>query len=211
MWRVALFGSLLMVACTEKDDDDEDDDDGGGDDTAASDDSGGVIDSGGDIVEMVTSAGTIVIDLDTEAAPATTDNFLSYVEAGFYDGTDGAGATIFHRVIDGFVVQGGGFTAEGAQKSTRAAIALESDNGRSNVRGTIAMARTNVPDSATSQFYFNLVDNSFLDYTDASNPGYAVFGTITEGLDVMDAIAATPTDSGDVPLEAITIESVTVR
>ncbi len=159
---------------------------------------------------MVTSMGTIVIDLDAETAPITTANFLSYAEAGFFDGADGQGATVFHRVVDGFVAQGGGYTASGTEKSTQDPIVLESDVGLSNLRGTIAMARTGVPDSATSQFYFNLVDNTFLDYQDASNPGYAVFGEVVQGMDVVDAIGAVATN-GEVPAEAIIIESVSVR
>lgn len=213
MRRIALFGCLLAVACLDKSDDDDEDDDDDGDDTAAESSDSGDVDTTepvGDTVEMVTSMGTIVIELDPETAPVTTENFLSYVDNGFYDGTDGSGGTIFHRVVEGFVVQGGGFTADGTQKSTMDPIPLESDNGLSNVRGTIAMARTNDPDSATSQFYFNLVDNTFLDYTSASEPGYAVFGRITDGLDVMDAIGDVST-SNDVPTQTITIDSVTVR
>lgn len=164
-----------------------------------------------DEVTMVTTLGTVVFELYTDQAPVTVSNFLLYAEAGFYDGADSAGATLFHRVVNGFVAQGGGYTADGTLKATNPPISLESDVGLSNVRGTIAMARTNDPDSATSQFYFNLVDNASLDYQDASNPGYAVFGAVTTGLEVLDAIGSTSTDAADAPTEDIVIESLTVR
>lgn len=156
-------------------------------------------------VRMVTSLGNIVVDLDQTKAPISTANFLQYVDAGFYTNT------IFHRVIADFVIQGGGFTSDLMQKQTQAPITLESNNGLSNSRGTIAMARTNDPNSGTSQFYFNLKDNTDLDRT-ATNPGYAVFGAIVEGLDVMDAIGAvqTTTRSGfqDVPVNTVFIQRV---
>lgn len=139
-------------------------------------------------VTMVTSLGTIVVELNPTVAPASTDNFLRYVQARFYDNT------IFHRVIGGFVVQGGWLTpAPAEQVGRRDPIVLESNKGLSNLRGTIAMARTTDANSATSQFYFNLVDNPALDYANAANPGYAVFGRIVQGLNVMDAIGAVPT------------------
>ncbi|MFN0134898.1 MAG: peptidylprolyl isomerase [Phycisphaerae bacterium] len=160
-------------------------------------------DTGGKVrVRMVTSLGDIVVDLDRQNAPISVDNFLQYADDGYYENT------IFHRVIPGFVVQGGGFTADLTQKPTRAAIVNESTNGLKNLRGTIAMARTNEPNSATSQVYFNLKDNSSLDRT-GSNPGYAVFGAIVEGLSVIDAIAAveTGTENGqsDVPVNDVFI------
>ncbi|MCB9758352.1 MAG: peptidylprolyl isomerase [Alphaproteobacteria bacterium] len=157
------------------------------------------------IIDLETSLGPIAVELDAAHAPITVENFLAYVDDGFYDGDDGAGATTFHRVVSGFVIQGGGYTPEGALKNTLDPIALESDNGLSNLRGTIAMARTNVPDSATSQFYFNLVDNTFLDYDGAGSPGYAVFGAIVEGLDTMDDIAAVQTNAQDQPVEDVVI------
>ena len=157
------------------------------------------------LVDIETSLGAMVFAIDPAAAPLTAENFLSYVDEGFFDGVDGLGATIFHRVVDGFVIQGGGYTESGAAKSTHAAIALESENGLSNLRGTIAMARTTVPDSATSQFYVNLVDNTFLDYVDSSNPGYAVFGEVVEGMDVVDAIAGVPTHGNDEPVDPVVI------
>jgi peptidyl-prolyl cis-trans isomerase B (cyclophilin B) len=213
----AVLLALALCACAE----DKDDDDDGGDDTAVDTGDHGDTDTDGDSdtdvggdgteVTMVTSLGTLVIELDAERAPITTENFLAYAESGYFDGADGQGATIFHRVIDGFVAQGGGYTVQGALKSTLDPIPLESDVGLSNRRGTIAMARTNDPDSATSQFYFNLVDNPFLDYQDASNPGYAVFGEITEGLDVMDAIGGVATGGGDQPVDDVVIEAVSVR
>jgi cyclophilin family peptidyl-prolyl cis-trans isomerase len=155
------------------------------------------------VVIIKTSKGDIKVELDKENAPISTDNFLAYVEDGYYDGT------IFHRVINNFMIQGGGFTADGQQKPTKAPIKNEADNGLKNDRGTIAMARTGVVDSATSQFYINHVDNDFLNHG-KRDFGYAVFGKVVDGMDVVDAIAAVQTGSGDVPNEQIVIESVTV-
>ena len=157
-----------------------------------------------------TSMGTITVELDDERAPATVENFVKYAADGFYDGT------IFHRVIDGFMVQGGGFTRDMNQKDTRGPIRIESMNGLKNLRGTIAMARTMVPDSATSQFFTNLVDNGFLDFTapTQSGYGYAVFGKVTDGMEVVDRIAKVRTGfSGphqNVPEEPVVIRKVTV-
>ena len=157
-----------------------------------------------------TSMGTITVELDDERAPATVENFVKYAADGFYDGT------IFHRVIDGFMIQGGGFTRDMNQKDTRAPIRIESMNGLKNLRGTIAMARTMVPDSATSQFFINLVDNGFLDFTapTQSGYGYAVFGKVTDGMEVVDRIAKVRTGfSGphqNVPEEPVVIRKVTV-
>ena len=157
-----------------------------------------------------TSKGTITLELDGEKAPATVVNFAEYAKSGFYDGT------IFHRVIDGFMIQGGGFTRDMNQKETRGPIRIESMNGLKNLRGTIAMARTMVPDSATSQFFINLVDNDFLDFTSPTPQGfgYAVFGKVTDGLDVVDAIAKVKTGfSGphqNVPETAVVIKKVSV-
>jgi cyclophilin family peptidyl-prolyl cis-trans isomerase len=148
--------------------------------------------------------GNIVIQLDPELAPITVDNFYAYVDGGFYDGTDGLGATTFHRVAAGFVIQGGGVTEEGVMKGTMSPIVNESGNGLTNARGTIAMARTSDPDSATSQFFINLVDNFALD----TPPGYAVFGEVVEGLDVVDAIGAVATTM-DEPNEPIVITTAT--
>lgn len=159
------------------------------------------------IVEMQTSKGLIVIELYPQQAPITVENFLTYVDEGFYQGT------VFHRVIDGFMIQGGGFTADGNKKSTHSAIKLESNNGLSNDRGTIAMARTNVADSATSQFFINTVDNDFLNYK-SGNDGYAVFGKVIEGMDVIDQISGVATGSNpmpDWPIEAVTINTVNIR
>ncbi len=138
------------------------------------------------IVVLVTSMGNIEIALATKEAPVTTENFLSYVEDDYFDGT------IFHRVMLGFMIQGGGFTPDGTQKTTEDPIVLESDNGLKNKRGTIAMARTSNPNSATSQFFINLVDNAFLDKSPGSD-GYAVFGEVVEGMDVVDAIGGVKT------------------
>ncbi len=155
------------------------------------------------VVVMKTSVGDIEITLDPAHAPITTKNFLAYVDKKFYDGT------IFHRVIPGFVDQGGGMTADMQEKPTDPPIKNEATNGLHNERGTISMARTSDPDSATSQFFLNLVDNtSKLDPGGVSPEGYAVFGKITKGLDVMDKIAAIPTGPGDIPTTTITIISV---
>ena len=158
---------------------------------------------------LVTTLGTIKIELDPVNAPITTANFEQYADDGFYDGRDGDGSTVFHRVISGFMIQGGGYTESGSEKSTRSSIDIESDNGLRNDRGTLAMARTNDPNSATSQFYINHTDNNFLNYQDASNPGYAVFGVVVEGLEVVDAIAAVDTDGNDEPYTPVVITSVT--
>ena len=154
--------------------------------------------------------GTFRVELFVDEAPVTANNFLDYVDEGFFDGDDGLGATIFHRVIAGFMIQGGGQTEDGVQKSTHPAIVNEaSDSGLSNERGTLSMARTNAPDSATSQFFVNLVDNPFLDPGEATPDGYAVFGTVVDGMDVVEAIGVVSTDpSNDQPLEAVVIEDV---
>jgi cyclophilin family peptidyl-prolyl cis-trans isomerase len=160
-------------------------------------------------VTLETSLGVIVLELDPAKAPVTVANFLEYVKAGFYDGT------AFHRVIDGFMIQGGGFTADLAKKDTRAPIQNESENGLSNARGTIAMARTNDPHSATAQFFINTVDNAAgLDHgKTAQRWGYAVFGKVTQGLDVVDKIAKVPTGSKsgmqDVPVTPVLIVKAT--
>jgi cyclophilin family peptidyl-prolyl cis-trans isomerase len=155
-------------------------------------------------VTLLTSKGTVTLELDPVKAPISTNNFLNYVVGGFYKDT------LFHRVISGFVVQGGGYTT-GMLKRTASIppIALETNKGLSNLRGTLAMARTNVTNSATSEFYINLVDNLALDYKNEANPGYAVFGKVVEGMDVVDAIAAEPTGvkTGftDLPLSEVVI------
>lgn len=156
-------------------------------------------------IKLTTNQGDITLELDAEKAPATVANFLQYVGDGFYDGT------IFHRVIDGFMIQGGGLTPDMAQKSTRAPVQNEADNGLSNRIGTIAMARTNDPHSATAQFFINVSDNLFLDHRAKSGDGwgYCVFGKVISGMDVVNAIKATPTTrrSGmqDVPQDTVTI------
>lgn len=157
-------------------------------------------------VLMKTNKGDIKIELDWENAPISTENFLKYVQSGFYNGT------LFHRVIPGFMIQGGGFDEKGNEKITSEAIKNEAKNGLKNDRGTLAMARTMVVDSATSQFFINLVDNSFLNYRDERNYGYAVFGKVIAGMEIVDAIAAVPTgDKGmyqNWPLDNVVIESV---
>jgi|GEM_PF-178912 len=165
-------------------------------------------------VTMETSKGTITIELDRSKAPITVDNFLRYVNEGLYDGRDGLGATIFHRVIPNFMIQGGGFKADMTQKQPHNPIIIESNNGLLNVRGTIAMARTSDPNSATDQFFINVVDNPSLNYSNDSNPGYAVFGTVVSGMDVADTIVNVQTQtigqSQNVPVDPITITSVQV-
>jgi cyclophilin family peptidyl-prolyl cis-trans isomerase len=155
-------------------------------------------------VKLTTSMGTIVMELDEAKAPISAENFKKYVQSGHYDGT------IFHRVIDGFMVQGGGFTPDMRQKPVQAPIKNESTNGLKNDNYTIAMARTNVRDSATSQFFINVKKNDFLNYAGESNPGYAVFGKVVEGQEVVDQIrkVATGTTGGhqDVPKAAVVIE-----
>ena len=159
-------------------------------------------------VEMVTTKGTIVIELDAVKAPITTQNFLTYVKEGFYDGL------IFHRVIPGFMVQGGGFNKDMQQKKTHDPIKNEASNGLKNDRGTLAMARTNDPDSATGQFFINSVNNDFLNYQGKSNPGYAVFAKVVKGIEVVDAISKVKTGNsgmhGDVPVEPVVITSAKV-
>ena len=159
-------------------------------------------------VKLETTKGDIVIELNEEKAPVTVENFLRYAKEGFFDGT------IFHRVIADFMVQGGGFTEDMTKKPTHDAIVNEAGNGLKNDRGTIAMARTPNPNSASSQFFINLKNNDFLNYTGPQNPGYAVFGKVVEGLDVVDAIAAVKTTRkgvySDVPAEAIVIKSASV-
>ena len=163
------------------------------------------------LVQMETSKGEIVLELDAAKAPISVENFLNYARAGHYDGT------IFHRVIKGFMIQGGGFTVEMKQKPTNAPIKNEATNGLKNKVGTVAMARTMVVDSATSQFFINTADNKFLDNA-GLNPdkyGYAVFGKVVDGMDAVWAIEMVATGSKgghqDVPVEAITIEKVTIE
>jgi len=167
-----------------------------------------IVKSQSNVVKLETSMGNIVIELNEQAAPVTVKNFLEYVDAGFYDGT------IFHRVIPGFMIQGGGFTEQMAKKETRDPIINEARNGPSNIRGSVAMARTNDPNSATAQFFINHSDNEFLNYVDENSAGYAVFGKVTEGMDVVDAIASvkTTTQNGmeNVPVEPVTIQSAKV-
>jgi peptidyl-prolyl cis-trans isomerase A (cyclophilin A) len=161
-------------------------------------------------VKLVTSMGDIVVELNPAKAPKTVDNFLAYVRDKHYDGT------IFHRVIDGFMIQGGGFTADMQQKPTRAPIPIEADNGLKNDKYTIAMARTGDPNSATAQFFINVKDNAFLNHS-APTPqgwGYAVFGKVVQGAEVVDKIKAVPTGNRgpfqNVPATAVIIQSATL-
>ena len=155
-------------------------------------------------VLMKTTKGNIILELYPDKAPVTVENFLSYVDDKFYDGT------IFHRVIADFMIQGGGYTEDFTKKPSRSPIKNEAANGLKNKRGTIAMARTGEPHSATNQFFINHVDNSFLDHTAKTEEGYGycVFGKVIQGMDVVDAIAAVPTDQDDAPKENIKIISV---
>jgi len=152
-------------------------------------------------VVMETSEGNVEIELFADKAPISASNFLAYAESGFYENT------IFHRVIRNFMVQGGGFETTMQQKSARAPIKNEAKNGLKNDRGTLAMARTSVIDSATSQFFINVVDNDFLN-NGAPDFGYAVFGKVITGMDVVDKIAAVQTGAGDVPVKPVLIKSV---
>ncbi len=156
------------------------------------------------VVVINTNMGTIEMTLDAERAPISVKNFMSYVSESFYDGT------IFHRVIPNFMIQGGGFTSSMTQKPTKPPIKNEAGNGLKNKRGTVAMARTNVVNSATCQFFINHVDNEFLDHTDETPRGfgYAVFGKVTAGMDVVDKIAAVATGAQDVPRQPVIILSI---
>jgi peptidyl-prolyl cis-trans isomerase B (cyclophilin B) len=162
------------------------------------------------VVKLTTNFGDITLELNADKAPITVANFLQYVESGFYDGV------IFHRVIDGFMVQGGGFDADMKQKKTKDEIKNEADNGLSNDKYTVAMARTSIPDSASSQFFINIADNNFLNHTakTSSGWGYCVFGKVVEGMDIVDKIATVKTTSKsghrDVPAESVTIEKATI-
>jgi cyclophilin family peptidyl-prolyl cis-trans isomerase len=160
------------------------------------------------MVKLETTKGDIVIEVNETAAPVTAANFLQYVQEGFYDGT------IFHRVKPNFMIQGGGFTPDMKQKQTRPPIINEAKNGLKNKRGAIAMARLNDPNSATAQFFINDVDNAYLDYSGPRNPGYAVFGQVVEGMDVVDSIAKVKTGikdmHEDVPIEPVIIKSAKV-
>jgi peptidyl-prolyl cis-trans isomerase A (cyclophilin A) len=161
-------------------------------------------------VKLATSMGDIVVQLDAAKAPKTVDNFVQYVKSGHYNGT------VFHRVIDGFMIQGGGMTPDMREKPTRAPIPLESRNGLSNQRGTLAMARTNDPNSATAQFFINVKDNAFLDAARSPDGnGYAVFGKVVQGMDIVDKIRKVQTGQkgpyGDVPVQAVTIKQATIE
>jgi peptidyl-prolyl cis-trans isomerase B (cyclophilin B) len=160
------------------------------------------------VITLSTSLGNIVLELDADKAPITVENFLSYAKSGYYNGT------IFHRVIDGFMIQGGGFDASMKQKSTENPIKNEANNGLKNNKYTIAMARTSIPDSATSQFFINVNNNDFLNYPGQDGWGYCVFGKVTEGTDVVDKIQKVATGNlaghQDVPREAVTILNVTI-
>ena len=162
------------------------------------------------MVKFTTNHGVFTLELFADKAPKTVENFLNYVQNGFYDGT------IFHRVIDGFMIQGGGFTPEMAQKKTNAPIENEAANGVENKRGTIAMARTNDPHSATAQFFINVIDNDFLNFKAPSGSGwgYCVFGEVKDGMDVIDSIKSVPTGNHgfhqNVPANAVVIEKVEI-
>ena len=162
------------------------------------------------VVELDTSMGAITIELNEEKAPKTVENFLNYVKSGHYDGT------IFHRIIDGFMIQGGGMDAEMNEKATNAPVENEADNGLKNDKGTIAMARTQDPHSATSQFFVNVKDNDFLNHSGKNMQGwgYTVFGKVTSGMDVIEKMRGVPTGRfgmhADVPKEPVVINSATI-
>ncbi len=157
------------------------------------------------VVVIETSVGDITVELYPDKAPITVENFLTYVKDGFYSGT------IFHRVIRGFMIQGGGVTPDGQRKPTRPPIKNEAANGLKNTRGTIAMARTNEIDSATSQFFINTVDNGFLDHAGPDKFGYCVFGKVIAGMDVVDKIERAPTKPGDWPVDPVVIRAVRMK
>ena len=161
------------------------------------------------MITLSTNLGNIILELDAEKAPVTVKNFLSYAESGYYNDT------IFHRVIDGFMIQGGGFDSSMKQKPTEKPIKNEANNGLKNSKYTIAMARTSIPDSATSQFFINVNNNDFLNYPGQDGWGYCVFGKVSEGTDVVDKIQKVATGSSgghqDVPREAVTILNVTIE
>lgn len=160
------------------------------------------------MINIKTNKGSFTIELFKDQAPISSENFLSYVNKGFYKGT------IFHRIIDGFMVQGGGFDEKMNQKETDAPIKNEANNGLKNKAYTLAMARTSIPDSATSQFFINVSDNSFLDYPGQDGAGYCVFGKVTDGKEIIDQIKSIATGSAnghqDVPLEPVIIEDMTL-
>ncbi len=159
------------------------------------------------VLVIETSMGNITVELNRARAPKSVENILSYVNSGFYDGT------IFHRVISNFMIQGGGFTPDMARKTTRDPIQNEAGNGLKNRRGTLAMARTAEIHSATAQFFINVQDNSFLDHKGNSSPdyGYAVFGKVTDGMDVVDKIKNVKTGDGDVPTETVLIKTIRLQ
>ena len=158
------------------------------------------------MIKIKTNLGSFTLEIDEEKAPISSKNFKNYVEEGFYNGT------IFHRVIDGFMIQGGGFDLDMSQKETDSPIKNEASNGLKNEKYTVAMARTSIPDSATSQFFINTSDNSFLDYPGQDGAGYCVFGKVTEGFDIVDKINSVQTGSNndhqDVPVEPVIIKEV---
>ena len=161
------------------------------------------------MIKLHTNHGVIALELDADKAPKTVANFVAYVEAGHYDNT------VFHRVIDGFMIQGGGFEPGMKQKPTREPVENEAKNGLKNARGSIAMARTSDPHSASAQFFINIADNGFLDYPGQDGWGYCVFGKVVEGMDVVEKIAKSPTGAGgpfprDVPVDKILIRSAKV-
>jgi peptidyl-prolyl cis-trans isomerase A (cyclophilin A)/peptidyl-prolyl cis-trans isomerase B (cyclophilin B) len=159
------------------------------------------------VVEIKTNMGTILVELNSQRAPVTVANFLQYVKDKQYDNT------IFHRVISGFMIQGGGFTKDMTEKQTRAPIKNEADNGLTNSIGSIAMARTGDPQSATAQFYINVANNTSLNYTEPSDRGwgYAVFGKVVQGMDVVLKVSKLPTDPSDTPLQTVVIQSITLK
>lgn len=200
---LSLLLPVLLLGCPPARGGDDDDSGSASDDDDAA---GGAL-----LVDFETTAGDFTFEVLRDEAPITADNFLAYVDTGFFDGDDGEGETIVHRVIADFVIQGGGRT-EADWKETLPAIVNEASiSGLSNERGTVAMARTNHPDSATSQWFVNVVDNLFLDPGESTPDGYAVFAVVVEGMDAVDAISVVPTDAGDSPITPVTVLDVSRR
>ena len=193
------FSAMLLVSCSKNDD-------------VTTADSNGEVETKNPVVSLKTTKGTVTIELYPDKAPKSVENFLAYSESGFYDGT------LFHRVVNDFIIQAGGYDAELNRKETREPIQNEANNGLKNERGTVAMARTSEPNSATSQFFINVKDNAFLDFKSETPQGwgYAVIGRVIEGMDVVDAIAGTETiDRGgafrNLPSDPVVIESATAK
>ena len=202
---LSIFASFALLACKPPPGYDADD----GNNTTEDGVSTSQYESGSLVI--TTSMGWFAVQLYSDLAPITTDNFMRYVEDGFYDGKDGKGSTIFHRSIDDFMIQGGGLTEDGTEKNTYAPIQNESTaNGLSNIVGTLSMARTNDPDSATAQFFINTVDNIYLDAGEIYEEGYAVFGEVIDNYEIIENMTEIEVDGNDRPVTNIVIEDIYV-